>query len=334
MVPPAGHLPIPDGPFKHLTLDFVDMVRPVQGKRYLLVVIDRFSRWVEATPAKHKTAETVAKFLCREVIPRFGIPLKISSDNGKEFVDKTVKCVLQKLGVKQRYGSVYCPTSQSDVERCNGILKNKLLKICMSTGLNWIDALPLALMACRASAHRTLKLTPHEALLGRPMPVPAYRAVKGPSLDILTSDMRAYVKQMTNIHRSISSRVVSLQAKEILEEPEPKVKPGDLVYVKVFRRKWDHARREGPYTVVKATARAVQVQGSPTWYHLNHCVKVPEGEIGKGAKEERDEGGKDKRRDLIPPVSCSDVGRDADAPPSRVLRRRKTIEKGERKEES
>uniref|UniRef100_A0AAV2LD86 Murine leukemia virus integrase C-terminal domain-containing protein n=1 Tax=Knipowitschia caucasica TaxID=637954 RepID=A0AAV2LD86_KNICA len=63
------------------------------------------------------------------------------------------------------------------------------------------------------------------------------------------------------------------QTKE--EEVPPAVKPGDLVYVKTFRRKWHTPRREGPYEVVNATSTAVQVKGSPTWYHLNHCVKAP-----------------------------------------------------------
>uniref|UniRef100_A0AAV2KPS2 Murine leukemia virus integrase C-terminal domain-containing protein n=1 Tax=Knipowitschia caucasica TaxID=637954 RepID=A0AAV2KPS2_KNICA len=58
------------------------------------------------------------------------------------------------------------------------------------------------------------------------------------------------------------------QTKE--EEVPPTVKPGDLVYVKTFRRKWHSPRREGPYEVVNATSTAVQVKGSPTWYHLNH----------------------------------------------------------------
>ncbi|CAL9692543.1 unnamed protein product [Knipowitschia caucasica] len=286
MTPPAGHIPTPEGPFQHLTIDYVDMIRPVQGKRYMLVVSDRFSRWIEALPAKNKNADTVAKFLCREVFPRFGIPRRISSDNGGEFVDKTVKCVLQKLGVKQRLGCVYHPQSQGMVERANGILKNKLLKICMNTGLNWVDALPLALMAYRGSANKSLKLTPHEALTGRPMPSPVYRAAKGPPIDVLTNDMKSYVKQLSNIHRSIFARINSVQSQTKEEEVPPAVKPGDLVYVKTFRRKWHTPRREGPYEVVNATSTAVQVKGSPTWYHLNHCVKAPaDGNEEKTIKE-------------------------------------------------
>uniref|UniRef100_A0AAV2MNW0 Murine leukemia virus integrase C-terminal domain-containing protein n=1 Tax=Knipowitschia caucasica TaxID=637954 RepID=A0AAV2MNW0_KNICA len=81
------------------------------------------------------------------------------------------------------------------------------------------------------------------------------------------------------------------QTKE--EEVPPAVKPGDLVYVKTFRRKWHTPRREGPYEVVNATSTAVQVKGSPTWYHLNHCVKAPadgNGEKTIKEKEKNDHG--------------------------------------------
>lgn len=89
--------------------------------------------------------------------------------------------------------------------------------------------------------------------------------------------MKSYVKQMTNIHRSISARITSLQVRGEREEVPPSVQPGDWVYVKVFRRKWNAPQREGPYEVVKATSTAVQVKGSPTWYHLNHLFKGSSG---------------------------------------------------------
>lgn len=38
---PVGHIPVPQGPFKHLAIDYVDMIKLVQGKRYMLVIIDR-----------------------------------------------------------------------------------------------------------------------------------------------------------------------------------------------------------------------------------------------------------------------------------------------------
>ena len=50
-------------------------VRP--GKycyRYLLVLVDTFSGWMEAFPTKEKTAMIVAKKILKEIVPRFGLP--------------------------------------------------------------------------------------------------------------------------------------------------------------------------------------------------------------------------------------------------------------------
>ncbi len=249
------------------------MIRTVRGKRYLLVIIDRFSRWVEAVPSTDQGAQTVITFLTREVIPRFGIPSQISSDNGSAFIQRTVKTVIQQLRIKQRLGCVYHP--QGLVERANGTLKAKLKKICADTKLNWVDALPLALMSYRMQTNRITNLTPHEMLTGRPMPVPYLRGpYEGPPLEQLQMELRAYMKQLTAIHEAINAQEQSRGPREEEETPGA-IQPGDQVYLRVFRRRWNEPRREGPYTVVRATPTAVQVEGSRTWYHLNHCTRVP-----------------------------------------------------------
>lgn len=288
------HVPVPEGPFRHLVLDYVDMIKSVHGKRYMLVVIDRFSRWVEATPSKDLGAETVIKFLVREIIPRFGIPSEISSDNGAAFVQKVGKGILQQLRIKQRLGCVYHPQSQGMVERVNGTLKAKLNKICASTKLNWVDALPLALMSYRMQTNRITHLTPHEMLTGRPMPAPHLRGpYKGPSLEQLQLELKEYMRQLTVIHKAIY-----LQEKSRVPDSSPaaacQVVPGDKVYIKVFRRKWHEPRREGPYEVVRATPTAVQVEGSTTWYHLNHCTKA---QSGSSKKEAKHDGGEQREKE-------------------------------------
>ena len=85
---------------------------------------------------------------------------------------KTVKLILQKLGIKQHFGAVYHPQTQGISEKMNGILKNYVVKICQHTGLNWMETLPLTLMVCRLSDLRDLHLTPHELDTGGLMPTP------------------------------------------------------------------------------------------------------------------------------------------------------------------
>jgi hypothetical protein len=57
-----------------------------RGCKYLLVFVCTFSGWVEAFPARIEKAQEVAKFLLKEIIPQFRIPVSIGSDNGPAFV--------------------------------------------------------------------------------------------------------------------------------------------------------------------------------------------------------------------------------------------------------
>ncbi|CAD7676234.1 unnamed protein product [Nyctereutes procyonoides] len=59
-----------------------------RGQLYLLVFVDTFPGWTEAFPTKHETAQTVTKKLLEDILPRYGFPVKIGSDNGPGFVSK------------------------------------------------------------------------------------------------------------------------------------------------------------------------------------------------------------------------------------------------------
>lgn len=275
---PLGHIPVPEGPFKHLVIDYIDMIKTINRHRYVLVVVCRFSRWVEACSGPGPDEKTVIKFFTREIIPRFGIPDMISSDNGAAFTAKTWGKIMQALGIKKKLGCVYHPQSQGLVERANGTLKGKIAKICASTSLNWFDALPIALMQMRSQQNRSTHLTPHEMLTGRPMPVPKVRANgKGPPLDQLREEIRHFMEQLSLIHKTIYKQEKEQEKlKTEVQPPPPPIQPGDWIYLKVFRRSCLQPRAEGPYRVAQVTPTAVRVQGSKTWYHLTACFRAPD----------------------------------------------------------
>lgn len=54
--------------------------------RYLLVLVDTFSGWVEPFPTSCETAAIVSEMLVKHIIPRFGLRNSLRSDNGPAFV--------------------------------------------------------------------------------------------------------------------------------------------------------------------------------------------------------------------------------------------------------
>ena len=72
-------------PSEHLEVGFTEM-KPHQHYHYLLVIVCAFSGWVEAFPTQTERASKVAWCLLREMVPRFGFPTSIGSDNGPAFV--------------------------------------------------------------------------------------------------------------------------------------------------------------------------------------------------------------------------------------------------------
>ncbi len=84
---------------------------------------------------------------------------------------------------------------------------------------------------------------------------------------------------------------------------ECQIVPGDQVYLRVFRRKWNELRREGTYKVVRTNPTTVQVEGSPTLYNLNHCSRVPKVRTEtEGNRQANNSGESDKERPVTQDV--------------------------------
>uniref|UniRef100_A0AAQ4RQ79 ribonuclease H n=1 Tax=Gasterosteus aculeatus aculeatus TaxID=481459 RepID=A0AAQ4RQ79_GASAC len=273
-VPQQGHPP-PDKPFEHLMMDFIELT-PSEGKKYCLVIVCMFSKWVEVFPTSKQDAGTVAKILMREIIPRWGIPQLISSDNGPGFANQAIDEISQYLGFNIRHHCSYHPQSAGAVERENGTIKSKLAKCCEETGLSWVKALPLVLFHMRMRIRNKHSLSPFEIVFGRP-PCTGVGPVK---LAMTTGN---YEDSMLRYCANLSSSLSTLhgQVKAALPSPATAVqhhlKPGDWVLIKDHRRKhWKQRRYTGPFQVLLTTETAVKVEGKATWVHASHCKRIPD----------------------------------------------------------
>ena len=75
-----------------VAMDLLDMsVTTARGNRYVLVMVDCFTRWTEAFPLPDKTAQSVADAFFNQIVCRFGMPSVMHSDQGREFENKIMQ---------------------------------------------------------------------------------------------------------------------------------------------------------------------------------------------------------------------------------------------------
>jgi hypothetical protein len=89
-------------------VDFTHMP-PIKRIKFLLVLVDTFMGWVEAFPTTNKKAPIVTSILVTEIIPQFGLPASIQSDNGPEFVSSISQKLAQALNIHWRFHIPYHP---------------------------------------------------------------------------------------------------------------------------------------------------------------------------------------------------------------------------------
>lgn len=132
-------------PFERLQVDYVDLP-PVGRNKYLLMIVDQLSKWPEAFAVTKATALETAKIILQEIVPRFGPPRTIESDQGMHFTGAIVKHLTEAVGSQWKFHAPWHPQSSGQVEKMNCTLKKQITKICTETNVKWDRALPLALL--------------------------------------------------------------------------------------------------------------------------------------------------------------------------------------------
>ena len=107
---------------------------------YLLTVMDRYSRWLEAIPLPTITAKDCATALLRHWMARFGVPHDITTDQGPQFTSTLCADLMSLLGVKTLRTTANHPQANGMVERVHRALKEHLMA-SNARPLNWMDNL-------------------------------------------------------------------------------------------------------------------------------------------------------------------------------------------------
>ena len=147
-------------------IDIIGKISPKSsgGHEYILVAIDYFTKWVEATSYAGLTTTRVDKFIRSHIIYRYGVPHELISDRGVHFRGE-VDTVVQEYGIQHHRSSAYRPQTNGTVDFTNKNIK-KILRKMVETFRDWSEKLPFALWAYRTSFRTSTGATPYSLVYG------------------------------------------------------------------------------------------------------------------------------------------------------------------------
>ena len=160
-------MPIADAPFQTVYADIVGpLVQTDEGNKYILVLIDSFSKYVEAWPLKNITTEDIAKTLITQFFPRYGLPNTFHTDNASNFNSELMMDVCKRLGIKKTKTTSFHAMGNGAVERANKTIIDSLKMIVSSSQRDWDYMLPFSLWAYRTTINNSIKETPSFCIMG------------------------------------------------------------------------------------------------------------------------------------------------------------------------
>ena len=154
-------------PFEVLSIDITGPhPKSYKGNEFIVTFVDVFSKWAEAVPVRHHTAEDVAKALLDNIICRYGCPLRLISDRGREFESALFRELCNRLEIRKIYTSPYQPSSNAFCERFHRTLNSMLAKVVAENQRDWDMRLPAVLAAYRSARHESTGFSPNLLIFG------------------------------------------------------------------------------------------------------------------------------------------------------------------------
>lgn len=171
--PESMIVPTPILPLDSVVMDISGpYVRSLDDNVYALTVLCELTRFLFIIPIPNKEAETVARALL-DIILTHGPMKRLKSDNGTEFVNKTMQALADLMSIGHVRSTPYHPESVATVERNHGVLNQYLRMYVDATGSNWDTyARFFALSWNTSPLTHASDYTPFELMYNRKCPLP------------------------------------------------------------------------------------------------------------------------------------------------------------------
>ena len=250
--------------FHTVHLDIVGPLKPSKDTlslypsemRYLVTMIDRATRWFEVVPVSNITAETIADVFLTAWVSRFGVPLHIVTDRGRQFESELMSHLSSLIGFHRLRTTAYHPQSNGMVERFHRTLKNAL----KARPDDWLIALPSVLLALRCLPNEH-GISPFTAVTGASplMPHTFFSASSTRSALRMPELVLRLAQCMSDIDFSSLSKGVHHTPDRLLHSVV--LNKGDFVFVRIDRvRRPLESPYQGPFEVLDCTDKIVKIK--------------------------------------------------------------------------
>ncbi|XP_053378575.1 uncharacterized protein LOC128548173 [Mercenaria mercenaria] len=251
-------------PLERIGIDIMGpLPRSNKGNKYVLTIVDYFTKWIVALPIRNQEATTVAKNFVEKFVTVFGVPKQIHSDQGTNFESNVFREMCEILGSEKTRTTALRPQSDGLVERGHRKIKSMLSKFVSENQKDWDTFLPITSMAHNSAVQESTGFTPSMLMLGREIDLPVDLALGSPenqTNNTETEYAEALTEKLEKVHnlarkhiaiasdsqkRKYDHRVSqnSYAVSDLVWLYNPQVKPG--LSAKLSRR-WT-----GPYHVLK-----------------------------------------------------------------------------------
>ena len=277
---PKGHIHSP-GPWETVSIDIVGPL-PVDGRsnRYIVTIMDVYSRYLIAIPVKNHKAATVSRCLYESVVAYFGAPRSILSDRGTEFTSVIWESLTQMLGAKIKLTAPYYPQGNAVIERSHRTLSNMLRTMLLEKKRReWSSLLPSIMLYMNSMIQEKTGVSAGEILFGRSPNLPS--DISFTPVTSLSDDREGYVKQLKRDLQDIRQKLSRVLGQESDQSSNP-FSIGEKIIVAVLPHERANklmAKWKGPFTVTKIPNR-FQVEyldnGITRLTHISYAKKYNE----------------------------------------------------------
>jgi len=257
-------LVITDTPTRSFEKCALDILGPLtvttNGNRYLLTFQDSLTKFSKAIPIPNQEATTISKEFVTKIVLEHGIPEKILTDQGTNFLSEIFKNTCKLLRIDKIQTTAYHPESNGALERSHRTLAEYLRHYINKDQTDWDEWVPYAMFAYNTTPHTATGYTPFELMYGHQAELPT-ALTKPPkptyNYDDYAQELRERIRATTQLARE---RVKEEKAKAKQQydkrtgEVNYKIGEKVLVYDETLRRgrsKKLEALWTGPYTIIE-----------------------------------------------------------------------------------